>query len=75
MRWLRQFAAFWYDFVVGDDWRAAAAVVVALAVTKAVAGTSVAAWWVLPISVAVSLPLSIRRLLRGGAGERAIEPE
>ena len=31
--WLRRFGAFWYDFVVGDDWRVAAGVVVALALT------------------------------------------
>ncbi|WP_279580643.1 hypothetical protein [Fodinicola feengrottensis] len=30
---MRKFAAFWYDFVVGDDWRVAVAVVIALALT------------------------------------------
>ena len=30
---LRAFAAFWYDFVVGDDWRLALGVVVGLATT------------------------------------------
>ena len=32
-RWLRSFGAFWYDFVIGDDWRGAAVVVLALALT------------------------------------------
>ncbi|MFN8521038.1 MAG: hypothetical protein U0667_17000 [Chloroflexota bacterium] len=32
MRWLRAFGAFWYDFIVGDDWRIAASVVGVLAV-------------------------------------------
>ena len=32
-RRLRSFGAFWYDFVVGDDWRGAAAVALALATT------------------------------------------
>ena len=32
-RWLRSFGAFWYDFVIGDDWRGAAVVAVALALT------------------------------------------
>ncbi len=27
---LRTFAAFWYDFVIGDDWRGAVAVAAAL---------------------------------------------
>ena len=30
MRFLRGFARFWWDFVVGDDWRIAAGVVVVL---------------------------------------------
>ena len=30
---LRAFGAFWYDFVIGDDWRVAVVVVVALAAT------------------------------------------
>ena len=31
--WLRSFGAFWYDFVIGDDWRGAAVVACALALT------------------------------------------
>lgn len=34
---LRAFGAFWYDFVVGDDWRVAVAVVAALAITYGIA--------------------------------------
>jgi hypothetical protein len=30
MRWLRAFGRSWFDFVVGEDWRIAAGVVVAL---------------------------------------------
>jgi hypothetical protein len=32
MRLLRGFGRFWYDFVIGDDWKVAAAVLAALAV-------------------------------------------
>ncbi len=32
MRWVVGFARFWYDFVVGDDWRIAAGVVGVLAI-------------------------------------------
>ena len=32
-RWLRSFGAFWYDFIIGDDWRGAAVVAAALAAT------------------------------------------
>jgi hypothetical protein len=31
VRYLRTFARFWWDFIVGDDWRIAAGVVVVLA--------------------------------------------
>ena len=31
MRYVKAFGHFWYDFLIGDDWKIAAAVVVALA--------------------------------------------
>jgi hypothetical protein len=64
MRWLRRFFAFWYDFIVGDDWRAAVAVVVALAITYGVVRTGIPAWWVLPVAVALVLPLTLWRVAR-----------
>lgn len=33
MRVVRGFARFWYDFIVGDDWKIAVAVVAAVALT------------------------------------------
>ncbi len=33
MRFLRSFARFWYDFIVGDDWKIAAGIVVAVGLT------------------------------------------
>lgn len=32
MRLLRSFGQFWYDFIIGDDWKIAAGVVLAVAV-------------------------------------------
>ena len=58
------FLRFWYDFIVGDDWRIAAAVVAALPLTGLVALTAVPAWWVLPVTVLVLLPLSLRAATR-----------
>jgi hypothetical protein len=52
---------FAWDFVVGDDWRIAAGVVVALAVTALVAGTTVSAWWIMPVAVGALLGLSVWR--------------
>ena len=58
---LRSFARFWWDFVVGDDWRAAAGVVLALAATAAAVAAGVNAWWLMPVAVAPVLGLSLRR--------------
>jgi len=51
IRALRSFAAFWYDFLIGDDWRIAAGVALALAVTALLVYLGVSAWWVLPVAV------------------------
>jgi hypothetical protein len=56
---LAAFSRFLWDFVVGDDWRIAVAVVAALGVTAAIAGASIPAWWVLPVAVAGVLALSV----------------
>lgn len=61
---LRAFGRFWYDFVIGDDWRGAVAVVIGLAFTFVLAKASVPAWWVLPAMVIVVLPWSIWRARR-----------
>jgi uncharacterized membrane protein len=56
---LKAFGAFWYDFVIGDDWRVAVVVVVALAATFGLSKTSVAAWWLMPVAVALILPVTL----------------
>jgi len=61
MRRIRAFGSFWWDFVVGDDWRAAAGVVLGIGITAAIAAADIAAWWFLPLAVAVVLWLSLRR--------------
>jgi hypothetical protein len=58
---VKRFAEFWWDFIVGDDWRVAAGVALALGVTAALATTWDGAWVVLPLSVAAILWLSLRR--------------
>ncbi len=63
---LRAFGRFWYEFIVGDDWTVAAAVAVAIAATWALTQAGIAAWWLLPPVVVVSLGFSIRRLERRG---------
>jgi hypothetical protein len=56
-----------WEFVVGDDWRTALGVVLALALTALLAQTAVAAWWVMPLAVLVLLALSVRRAARGAS--------
>jgi hypothetical protein len=58
---LKAFGAFWYDFVIGDDWVLAAGVVVALAVTAVVASSSSTGWWIVPAAIVILLPLSVWR--------------
>ena len=36
MKFLKAFGQFWYDFIIGDDWKIAVAVVITLAVMVAV---------------------------------------
>jgi hypothetical protein len=56
---VRGFGAFWYEFVIGDDWRVAAGVVVGLLVTYGVSQSSVPAWWIAPVGVAAFLGVSL----------------
>jgi hypothetical protein len=59
---MKRFARFWWDFVVGDDWRVAAGIIVAFVLTALLAATPIPAWWVLPLAVAAVLWLSLRRV-------------
>ncbi len=59
MKHLAAFGRFWWDFVIGDDWIAAAGVLAGLVVTALVA-----AWWVLPPAVALVLAFTLVRATR-----------
>jgi hypothetical protein len=61
MKWISQFGRFWYDFIVGDDWTIAAAVVVVVALTAALAHAGYVAWPLLPAGVALVLSASVWR--------------
>jgi hypothetical protein len=58
---LAAFGRFWWDFVVGDDWLAAAGVIVAIGATAGLAAAHVAAWWLLPLAVVALLYVTLRR--------------
>lgn len=57
-RW-RTFLRFLWDFVIGDDWRIALAVVFALVLTLVLSNNGVRSWWLLPLVVAVTLSVSV----------------
>lgn len=50
-----------WEFIVGDDWRAAAGVLVGLAATAALDSAGLPAWWACPLAAIVILCLSVRR--------------
>jgi hypothetical protein len=59
------FVAFWYGFIVGDDWRLAIGVITALALTYGLTNSvAVPAWWVLPATVFTVLSASLWRVAR-----------
>jgi len=62
---LRAFGAFWYDFVIGDDWVVAVGVVIGLAGTYGLDRAGVVAWWLLPLLLVILLPLSLSRAISG----------
>jgi hypothetical protein len=56
-----------WGFVVGDDWRIALGVALALGLTALVASTGISSWWVMPLAVLGLLALSIRRAARAAS--------
>jgi hypothetical protein len=63
---LRNFARFWYDFIVGDDWRVAVGVIIVVPCVYVAAHHGFNVWWFLPVAVAALLALSV-----GAAARRA----
>ena len=70
MRYLKNFARFWYDFIVGDDWAVAAGVIAALGLTALLAHNGVGDWWLMPPAVAALLGFSLWRLVNSKSAKR-----
>ena len=66
MSLVRRIVAFWYDFIVGDDWTVAAGVLALLALTGILARLSTEAWaWVVvPLGTMLLLAASLVRATR-----------
>jgi hypothetical protein len=53
-----------WEFVVGDDWRTALGVLLALSLTALLADAGVSAWWVMPPALVGLLAISVWRVAR-----------
>ena len=63
MNFIKNFLAFWYDFIISDDWVVAAGVVVLLEAAGMLAHANLhtTAWVLMPVGVVVVLAISLRR--------------
>ena len=61
---MRRFTRFWWGFVIGDDWRVAVGVALAIVAVALLHHRHVAAWWLLPPAVLLLLYVSLRRAAR-----------
>jgi hypothetical protein len=67
-RWIKAGVKWWLvTFVIGDDWRVAARIAVALLATWGLVEADVLAWWLMPLAV---LYATVRSLHRAIALER-----
>ena len=68
MKFLKAFGAFWYDFIIGDDWKIAVAVVTSLAVLLAAmkadvlgdGGLALLGGALIVVAFAISLAIDVR---------------
>jgi len=67
MKYVRAFGRFWWDFIVGDDWRVALGLAAALGLTWVLAHNGVNAWWLLPVAVVLLLAGSVWRESRSSS--------
>jgi hypothetical protein len=58
------FGRFWYDFIIGDDWRLALGVVVTITIVSVAAHQGADVWWLLPVAVAALLTVSVTHAAR-----------
>ena len=61
VRWVGGFLFFWYDFIIGDDWRVAAGVVAGF---FAIHTLGVSSWWLMPVVVAIMLSATLLEATR-----------
>jgi hypothetical protein len=57
------------EFVLGEDWRIALGVALALGITALLGDSGLTVWWVMPLATLLLLILSVRR-----AGTDTLDP-
>ncbi len=61
---IRAFGDFWFDFLIGDDWRGTVGILLAFIATAMLNHSGVTCWWVLPVAVTALLPFNLMRVTR-----------
>lgn len=64
MRHVRAFALFWWDFIVGDDYRIALGVVLLFGLLFGLSHAGWALWWAAPLGVLGLLSASVLEAAR-----------
>ena len=54
-------ARFIYDFIFGDDWRVAVAIVLGLVATGLLVANQISAWWLVPVLAIGMTWISLQR--------------
>ena len=63
-RWAKAAVKWWLvTFVIGDDWRVAARIAVALLATWGLVEAGVPAWWLMPLAVLYATVRSLHRAI------------
>ncbi len=61
---VKAFGDFWFDFLIGDDWRGTIGILLAFIATAMLNHSGITCWWVLPLAVAALLPFNLMRVTR-----------
>ena len=64
MTLVARFLRFWWTFIVGDDWRVALGIALALGLSAVFVKAGVPAWWLVPLGAVLLLADSLRRATR-----------
>jgi hypothetical protein len=66
-RWIKTGVRWWFiTFVIGDDWRVAARIALALLATWGLVAADVLAWWLMPVAVLYATARSLHQAVVRG---------